>query len=73
MILPWNFDVHPYPLLDEEVDVLTTPFCAYYTSNVSGWIEDSLRVVKKSGKLLLLGPTKDNLPLRLKQGEVLSS
>jgi ubiquinone/menaquinone biosynthesis C-methylase UbiE len=60
MILPWNFDIHPYPLLDEEVDVLTAPFCAYYTSNVSGWIEDSLRVVKKGGKLLLLGPTKDN-------------
>jgi ubiquinone/menaquinone biosynthesis C-methylase UbiE len=60
MILPWNFDVHPYPLLDEEVDVLTAPFCAYYASNVSGWIEDSLRVVKRGGKLLLLGPTKDN-------------
>jgi hypothetical protein len=60
MILAWNFDVHPYPFLDEEVDVLTAPFCAYCTRNVSGWIEDSLRVVKKGGKLLLLGPTKDN-------------
>jgi ubiquinone/menaquinone biosynthesis C-methylase UbiE len=60
MILPWNFDIHPYPFLDEEVDVLTAPFCAYYTSNVSEWIEDSLRVVKNGGKLLLLGPTKNN-------------
>jgi ubiquinone/menaquinone biosynthesis C-methylase UbiE len=60
IIVPWNFDIHPYPFLDEEVDVLTAPFCAYYTGNVSGWVEDSVRVVKKGGKLLLLGPTKDN-------------
>ena len=60
IIVPWNFDIHPYPFLDEEVDVLTAPFCAYYTRNVSGWVEDSVRVVKKGGKLLLLGPTKDN-------------
>ena len=59
-VFPWNFDKHPYPLLDEEVDILIAPFSAYYTNNVSKWIEDSLRVIKKDGRLLLLGPTKDN-------------
>ena len=60
IVFPWDFDVHPYPLLDEEADILMAPFSAYYTNDVPRWIEDSLRVVKKEGRLLLLGPTKDN-------------
>lgn len=60
IVVPWDFDAHPYPFLDEEVDVLTAPFCAYYTSNVSGWVQDTIRVVKRGGKLILLGPTKNN-------------
>jgi len=60
IIFPWNFDNHSYPLLDEEVDILIAAFSAYYTNDVSRWIEDSLRVIKKGGRMLLLGPTKDN-------------
>lgn len=60
IVFPWDFDVHPYPLLDKEVDILIAPFSAYYTNDVSRWLEDSLRVVKKGGRLLLLGPARDN-------------
>ncbi|UCC44072.1 MAG: class I SAM-dependent methyltransferase [Candidatus Zixiibacteriota bacterium] len=60
IVFAWDFDVHPYPLLDEEVDILIAPFSAYYTNDVSGWVDDSLRVTKKKGRLLLLGPTRDN-------------
>jgi len=60
IIFHWDFEHHPYPLLDEEVDVLIASFSAYYTKDVSGWIEDGLRVIKKGGRLFLLGPTKDN-------------
>jgi ubiquinone/menaquinone biosynthesis C-methylase UbiE len=59
-LLHWDFDVHPYPLLDEDVDLLIAPFSAYYSNDVSGWIEDNLRLLKKKARLLLLGPTKDN-------------
>jgi len=72
MILPWNFDIHPYPFLDEEVDVLTAPFCAYYTSDVLAWIEDSLRIVKRGGKLLLLGPTEHNAQELYELNEILT-
>ncbi len=60
LLLHWDFDVHPYPLLDEDVDILIAPFSAYYSSDVSGWIEDCLRLLKDEGRLLLLGPTEDN-------------
>ena len=60
LVFSWNFDDHPYPLLDQEVDILIAPYSAYYTKDVAAWVEDSLRVIKKDGRLLLLGPVKDN-------------
>ena len=60
IVFPWDFDSHPYPLLDEDVDILIAAFSAYYTSDVPAWVEDSLRVAREGGRLLLLGPTKDN-------------
>lgn len=60
LVFLWDFNNHPYPLLDEEVDYLIAPFSAYYTNDVSKWIEDSLRVIKKTGRMVLLGPTEDN-------------
>ncbi|MFI5396468.1 MAG: class I SAM-dependent methyltransferase [Candidatus Binatia bacterium] len=60
IVFPWNFDQHPYPLLDEEVDIVIAPFSAYYANDVPAWVNDSLRVVRRGGRLLLLGPTKDN-------------
>jgi len=59
-VFPWDFDVHPFPLLDGEVDILIAPFSAYYTNDAKSWVGDSVRVVKKKGRLLLLGPTEDN-------------
>jgi ubiquinone/menaquinone biosynthesis C-methylase UbiE len=56
----WDFDNHPYPILDNQVDILIASFSAYYTKDTPKWVEDSLRVVKEGGRLLLLGPTKDN-------------
>lgn len=60
ILLHWDFDNHPYPLLDEEVDILIAPFSAYYTKEVTKWINDGLRVLKTGGRFLLFGPTKDN-------------
>jgi len=60
MVFRWDFDDHPYPLLDEEADILIAPFSAYYSRAVPEWVEDSMRVIKRGGRLLLLGPTRDN-------------
>jgi len=60
IVLPWDFDNHPYPLLDKEVDLCVALFSAYYAKDVPAWVEDSLRVVKKGGRMLLVGPTEDN-------------
>lgn len=60
VVFPWDFDNHPYPLLDEEADFLIAPFSAYYTKDAHAWIQDSLRVTKSGGRMLLLGPAKDN-------------
>lgn len=60
LLFHWDFDDHPFPLLDDDVDVLIAPYSAYYSNDVSGWIEDSLRLLRKKGRLLLLGPVKDN-------------
>ncbi|MHC4215474.1 MAG: class I SAM-dependent methyltransferase, partial [Planctomycetota bacterium] len=60
IVLPWDFNQHPYPLLDNEADILTAPFSAYYTEDTISWVEDTHRVVKSGGRLILLGPTKNN-------------
>jgi len=60
LVFVWDFDRHPFPLLSGEVDFVVSPFSAYYAQDVSAWVEDSLRVLKAGGRLLLLGPTADN-------------
>lgn len=60
VFLPWNFDDHPWPLLDEEVDILIAPYSAYYSKDVPAWVEDALRVTRSGGRLLILGPTRNN-------------
>jgi ubiquinone/menaquinone biosynthesis C-methylase UbiE len=60
MVFPWDYDTHPYPIRDKDIDIVLAPFSAYYTNNVPEWIDDTLRVIKNDGRLLLLGPTKDN-------------
>ncbi len=60
VLIPWDFDVHPYPLLDEELDLVIAPFSAYYSRDVPSWIDDTLRIIKTGGRLLLLGPTREN-------------
>jgi len=60
VLLHWDFDVHPYPLLDEDVDILIAPFSAYYTNDIEAWIDDGLRLLRAKGRMILLGPTKDN-------------
>jgi ubiquinone/menaquinone biosynthesis C-methylase UbiE len=60
IVLAWDFNQHPYPLLDNETDILTAPFSAYYSEDPVSWVEDTLRVVKNGGRLILLGPTKNN-------------
>jgi ubiquinone/menaquinone biosynthesis C-methylase UbiE len=60
VLIPWDFDVHPFPLPDGETNLIVASFSAYYASDVVAWVEDSLRVLTKGGRLLLLGPTKEN-------------
>ena len=60
LVMKWNFDHHPFPLLDQEVDFVVAPYSAYYTTNVNSWIEEAFRLLKGSGRILLLGPTVDN-------------
>ena len=59
-IFHWDYDHHPFPLSDGRVDILIAPFSAYYTTDVKQWLDESLRVLTQGGRLLLLGPTKDN-------------
>lgn len=60
VLIPWDFDAHPYPLLDKELDLVIAPFSAYYSKDVPSWIDDTLRIIKTGGRLLLLGPTREN-------------
>ncbi|MBN2561409.1 MAG: methyltransferase domain-containing protein [Phycisphaerae bacterium] len=60
VLLAWDFDDHPYPLLDEDVDMLVAPFSAYYADDVHAWVDDGLRVLRPGGRVLLLGPTSEN-------------
>jgi ubiquinone/menaquinone biosynthesis C-methylase UbiE len=60
LVFPWNYDHHPWPFLDEEMDIIIAPFSAYYTRDVSAWVEEALRVASRRSRLLLLGPTQDN-------------
>jgi ubiquinone/menaquinone biosynthesis C-methylase UbiE len=59
-VAEWDFDNHPYPLSDGEMNYIIAPFSAYYSKDVPAWVADSLRVLKRGGLLLLLGPTHEN-------------
>lgn len=59
-VIEWNFDKHPYPFADGEMDYVVAPFSAYYTKDVPAWVADGLRVLTHGGQMLLLGPTRDN-------------
>jgi ubiquinone/menaquinone biosynthesis C-methylase UbiE len=60
VLIPWDYDDHPWPILDEQADVSTAPYSAYYTADAEAWVEEALRVTRKGGRLLLLGPTEEN-------------
>lgn len=72
IVFHWDFDNHPYPFLDEDIDILIAPFSAYYTKNVAKWVDDSLRIVKNGGRLLILGPTKNNAQELYKLNEMVT-
>ena len=58
----WDFDSHPYPLSDSEVDYVIAPFSAYYSRDITAWLNDCLRVLKPGGTMLLIGPASGNAP-----------
>jgi ubiquinone/menaquinone biosynthesis C-methylase UbiE len=73
LVFRWDYDDHPYPLLDRDFDFLVAPFSAYYTRNVSSWIEDTIRVLRKGGRMFLLGPTKENARELYQLNEIVTS
>jgi SAM-dependent methyltransferase len=72
VLFPWNFDHHPWPLLAEEVDILIAPYSAYYTKDILTWVEDALRVIRVNGRLLILGPARNNAQELYELNELLS-
>jgi ubiquinone/menaquinone biosynthesis C-methylase UbiE len=56
----WDFDHHPFPVEPASMDFVLAPFSAYYTKDATAWIDDALRVLAPGGRLILLGPTKEN-------------
>jgi len=54
-----TFD-QPFPLRDGGFDATVSAFAAYYARDAAAWTDEVLRVTRRGGQVLVLGPTDDN-------------
>jgi|TARA_B100001971_G_C18247754_1_gene575654 ubiquinone/menaquinone biosynthesis C-methylase UbiE len=59
VLLQWDMN-NRFPFIEECFDSVVSSFAIYYVSNVVATVEDIKRMLKTSGKLLLIGPTHNN-------------